>query len=136
MTYKFRGIKIDGSGWVYGSYVANIEWAKWYIYYPVKVGEFIQLTKEEVIPESVGQFTRLLDKDGKEVFEGDIITAPSFNPTNYEIKFVEGAFVADYSTSNGWCLEMIHFSDSTGIHYSVTSTVHDHLLKPSVKAEY
>lgn len=42
-----------------------------------------------VQPETIGQFIGLYDKDGKEIYEGDIL---DFNGIIVEIRFVRGVF--------------------------------------------
>ena len=69
ITIKFRGLRIDGKGWVYGGYFQHTPDEDGVRYYIFDFNE----GAVEVIPESVGQFTVLHDKNGKEIFEGEIL---------------------------------------------------------------
>jgi len=64
--YKFRGKRIDNGEWVYGFLIQYEN--GWFICN--FIGDAYQY---EVDPSTVGQFTGFKDKNGKEIYEDDLV---------------------------------------------------------------
>lgn len=97
----FRGKRIDNGEWVEGYLIqkGGETFIECYPYCTGKIHETSWLEFcfggfIEVIPETVGQFTGLTDKNGKKIFEGDIIFDPELKE-NHIVMFDEGGFCTE-----------------------------------------
>lgn len=134
----FRG-KTSGGEWVEG-YYSNLggnhpRVLKENIFIG-KIGRVLEFENIDVLPETVGQYIGLTDKNGTKIFEGDIIESCEYDDI-YAVKYFDSA---DYPAFD--CVPEIINCDCNGLSYlinvegcEVIGNIHDNpeLLETAAK---
>lgn len=127
----FRGKCVDNGEWVEGCFWKDI-WGDntEYIYYD---GE-----DYEVIPETVGQYTGLKDKNGKKIFEGDICNVCRGADIETGVIYYDervGAWGVRYNEKKCNLLFDIFTSKDTNVWIDVIGNIHDGGIDDGKNAE-
>lgn len=95
-TIKFRGKAYCGLGWVYGD-MRQRSGHNPSIFTKYDKNGKVTNRKVAVLKDTVGQFTGLHDKDGREIYEGDILR---WRDKDYVVTFFNGMFYGSVEECN------------------------------------
>lgn len=124
----FRGKRTDNSEWLYGDLQHHNEQI---LISPIftEPYEYPENYNENVLPKTIGQFTNFLDKNGKQIFEGDIIAAKS--------SIGSGIFIINYEAQDlcwnngfypfnikGYCC-LTHIAENDLSNVEIIGNIHD-----------
>lgn len=128
---KFRGKRVDNGEWVYG-YLSS----QMLIAVISPIGNYDEYV---IYPSTIGQFTGLKDKNGKEIYEGDILGNRIDNPVFHGFVDRHIVFFNDYiasfqlqETEDDMDISMGFLEDYTDYRaYKIIGNIHDNpeLLK-------
>lgn len=112
---KFRGKSPVSGKWLYGDF----------LYYPTGNITAIHCVGEgcrDVDPKSVGQYTGFTDKNGKEIYEGDILenydqALVTFRDGTWKLEWLTGYTASDLNEGFDETMEVVGNAFDWGIEY-------------------
>ena len=137
-TILFRGKDKERGSWLYGHYGKNTNgsWPLKDMIYPSQDAEAGWLHYEEIDGETLSQYTGLDDKNGKPIFEGDIIRMDAFTPPNCEVMFIEGAFCLVFPEPGpAWPVDIHYVQHADNHQATVIGNIHDNPELLEVKTD-
>ena len=126
----FRGKSVDNGEWFFGHFVH--QYGADMIYLPDGTDREYGFDYYHINPDTVGQYTGLTDKNGKKIFEGDIVAGAVHwleRTKNGVVAFEDGSFGLIWY--RGEVEQFNPFTSMCNVEYEVIGNIHDNpeLLK-------
>lgn len=122
----FRGKRLDNGEWVKGCYYKQdfFYGDKKEVHYIIESNEVLSndyaLLARAVDPATVGQYTGLTDKNGKRIFEWDVVDILAENEEIGVVTYDDGGFWVE---ADGFCVDFHH--NIYGTELEIIGNIHD-----------
>ena len=130
---KFRGQRLNGREWIESMTISNgtIKRKSRNVYFELGDNKWT-----EINPDTVGQFTGLLDRHGKEIYEGDVVMWGHANEYSREnpirkavVKLFPALHFETFTKTEFGCPHELHYGNfaykDTHKHLEIIGNIHD-----------